>query len=315
MALIQGNGGLGSVDNTKPSQVNVSNVSQSGPTLTTPGPIGNSFILSTKYHVPINTHTQPSIYSHNSPWIIDSGATDHITSSLNWFQAYFKIKPINVNLPNGSSVTAQYSGIVQISPNFVLHNVLFVPNFNFNLISISKLISTLSCTLTFSTDFCHIQDVSSLKMIGLAKLKEELYHVEISKKESFPLSHRPLVNTSMSTPVTSHNLWHFRLGHLSGNRLDILHQEFPFISKHINETCDVCHLAKQRKLSFSQSMSRAFAIFELIHLDIWGPFSKISIHGHKYFLTILDDFSRYTWVILLKSKPEVQTHTKFHYLC
>ena len=43
-------------------------------------------------------------------------------------------------------------------------------------------------------------------------------------------------------------------------------------------------------------------------MDIWGPFSKNSIHGHKYFLTILDDHSRYNWVVLLKSKAEVKIH-------
>ena len=43
-------------------------------------------------------------------------------------------------------------------------------------------------------------------------------------------------------------------------------------------------------------------------MDIWGPFSKNSIHGHKYFLTILDDHSRYTWVVLLNSKAEVKIH-------
>ena len=45
-------------------------------------------------------------------------------------------------------------------------------------------------------------------------------------------------------------------------------------------------------------------------MDIWEPFSKSSIHGHKYFLTILDDFSRYTWVVLLKSKSEVKAHVQ-----
>ena len=54
-------------------------------------------------------------------------------------------------------------------------------------------------------------------------------------------------------------------------------------------------------------MNKASKIFELIHLDIWGPFSKMSIHDRKYFPTIVDDFSCFTWVILLKSKAEVQT--------
>jgi len=43
----------------------------------------------------------------------------------------------------------------------------------------------------------------------------------------------------------------------------------------------------------------------LIHVDIWGPYSKPSIHGHKYFLTIVDDYSRYTWIFPLKQKYEV----------
>ncbi|WVZ08327.1 hypothetical protein V8G54_021673 [Vigna mungo] len=40
--------------------------------------------------------------------------------------------------------------------------------------------------------------------------------------------------------------------------------------------------------------------------DIWGPLNTVSIHGHKYFLTLVDDFSRFTWVYLLKSKAEVK---------
>jgi IS30 family transposase len=39
-------------------------------------------------------------------------------------------------------------------------------------------------------------------------------------------------------------------------------------------------------------------------MDIWGPFSTSTIHGHKYFLTVVDDFSRFTWVILMKGKFE-----------
>ena len=42
----------------------------------------------------------------------------------------------------------------------------------------------------------------------------------------------------------------------------------------------------------------------MIHVDVWGPYSLSSIHGHKYFLTIFDDYSRYTWVFPLKQKSE-----------
>lgn len=54
------------------------------------------------------------------------------------------------------------------------------------------------------------------------------------------------------------------------------------------------------------SKSRALHAFDLLHLDIWGPYSITSVHQHRYFLTIIDDFSRFTWVVLLKGKFEVQ---------
>jgi len=47
-----------------------------------------------------------------------------------------------------------------------------------------------------------------------------------------------------------------------------------------------------------------------LHFDIWGPPAFPFVHNHKYFLTIVDDFSRFLWTILLKTKSEVSTHVK-----
>jgi hypothetical protein len=149
-----------------------------------------------------------------------------------------------------------------------------------------------------------------LKTIGLAKLKQGLYHLEINKDASSQIPKAKFANNFQTPPITNTNLWHFRLGHLSGKRLNDLHVNFPFISKHVDENCDICHLAKQKKLSYSPSMNRALNFFDLVHMDIWGPYSQTSIHGHKYFLTIVDNFSRYTWVVLLKSKGEVKMHVQ-----
>jgi hypothetical protein len=80
---------------------------------------------------------------------------------------------------------------------------------------------------------------------------------------------------------------------------------YPFISVNKDCVCDVCHLAKQKKLSYQLSTSQSTRCFELLHMDIWGPYSTTTVHGHKYFLTIVDDFSRFTWLILLKGKNEV----------
>ncbi|XP_019438993.1 PREDICTED: uncharacterized protein LOC109344695 [Lupinus angustifolius] len=61
------------------------------------------------------------------PWILDTGATDHVCPYLSSFLSYQSIKPVIIKLANGSIVTARYSGLVMFSENLVLHNVLFVP--------------------------------------------------------------------------------------------------------------------------------------------------------------------------------------------
>ena len=50
---------------------------------------------------------------------------------------------------------------------------------------------------------------------------------------------------------------------------------------------------------------RAFAPFELVHYDVWGPCPVMSHTGFKYFITFVDDFSRVTWLYLMKSHFEL----------
>ncbi|KAK2366337.1 hypothetical protein QL285_079730 [Trifolium repens] len=74
-------------------------------------------------------------------WIIDSGAGHHICNSTQWFQSYNAINPVNVKLPNGNIVIAKFSGIVKFSDAFFLTNVLCIPNFSVNLLSVSTFMS------------------------------------------------------------------------------------------------------------------------------------------------------------------------------
>lgn len=48
----------------------------------------------------------------------------------------------------------------------------------------------------------------------------------------------------------------------------------------------------------------------MLHFEIWGPILMPSVHDHRYYLTALDDYSRYTLVILLKAKSEVSIIVK-----
>lgn len=56
--------------------------------------------------------------------------------------------------------------------------------------------------------------------------------------------------------------------------------------------CIPCHEAKQKIFPFENNDSHDDAIFQLIHVDLWGPYKSKTITGASYFLTIIDDHSR-----------------------
>lgn len=112
-----------------------------------------------------------------SSWILDTGATDHVCHSRRKFQYMRKIKPVLVKLPDGSHMTAQMAGTILFSAQLFLHDVLYIPSFTFNLISMSKLAKSLDCHLIFNGDSCVIQDFHTLKMIGAVESRNGLYYL------------------------------------------------------------------------------------------------------------------------------------------
>jgi len=112
----------------------------------------------------MTTQSDNKFLSSFSSWL-DSGDIDHICSSLTHFTLYHQINPIYVKLPNGNQFIVNYSRTIFLNQNHVIDNVLYIPCFNFNLLSITKLIDNLSCVLTFNSNACHIQYKNSLKII------------------------------------------------------------------------------------------------------------------------------------------------------
>ena len=77
-----------------------------------------------------------------------------------------------------------------------------------------------------------------------------------------------------------------------------------FSTKH-QEVCRVCTLRKYTKTSFPSNEHRAAAILELIHSNVCGPMSTMSLSGHEYYVTFIDDYSKKTWIYFLKAKGEL----------
>lgn len=102
--------------------------------------------------------------------------------------------------------------------------------------------------------------------------------------------------------LSKETLWHQRLGYTPVDRIMMI--EKINIKKENPDLCLSCSLAKFTKLPFVKSESRASKIFDLVHIDTWGPY-KVHYRGKfKYCITFVDDFSRVTWVHLIKLKSE-----------
>lgn len=85
--------------------------------------------------------------------------------------------------------------------------------------------------------------------------------------------------------------------------------------KHLIEYfCDTCCLGKHHKLPFKPSTSIASQIFDMLHVDLWGPYRTQAITGGNYFLTVVDDHSKVTWTHLLSNKEQVRDVLKMFFV-
>jgi hypothetical protein len=90
-------------------------------------------------------------------WIIDSGASKHVTETSNEFVEYHPSKhlcPETVQTADGTSQTISGTGLVRCSPSITLSSVLHVPSFLVNLFSISSLVDQLNCIILFDKNMC-----------------------------------------------------------------------------------------------------------------------------------------------------------------
>ena len=115
------------------------------------------------------------------------------------------------------------------------------------------------------------------------------------------------------------DLWHQRLGHASQKQLEKISKcdaivsllKFEKIDKCI---CGPCQIGKQIKSKHPSITSvQTSRPLELLHIDLMGPARVQSLGGKKYILVVVDDFTRYTWVVLLKDKAEAPE--KMIHLC
>nr|GEV36965.1 retrotransposon-related protein [Tanacetum cinerariifolium] len=134
-------------------------------------------------------------------------------------------------------------------------------------------------------------DLKKKKIIGRGIKCDGLYVFEPEVLEFF-------VGLSSSSPFEAH----CRLGYPSLQSLKKLCPEYSHLS---SLNCDSCEFAKHKRVHLSpRANKRAASPFELVHYDVWGPCPITSKSSFKYFVTFVDDYSRVTWLYLMKNRSE-----------
>ncbi|KAI9164689.1 hypothetical protein LWI28_000326 [Acer negundo] len=150
-------------------------------------------------------------YSTDIQWIFDAGATNHMVCSSNLMTTSIHVIDQHVQLPNHALACVTHIGTIRFSDKLILYDVLYVPSFKLNFISVTKLTQTSSCYAIFTNNLCFLQDRHSREMIGTRTKQVGLFYMDTSK----------LVRCcSITTDVsTNPGLWHQRLG-LPSNKIN-----------------------------------------------------------------------------------------------
>ncbi|KAL8161993.1 hypothetical protein V2J09_013482 [Rumex salicifolius] len=191
--------------------------------------------------------------SISSSWILDSGASDHITPNLNLFQTYVTVpKPVFITLPDGQKSVVHHIGTIHLSEHIILHNVLHVPAFHFNLLSVNKLTKDMSTNVIFTPTSCLLQAPLMNKQLLIGHEVNGLYVIDKSSSiklvdnvsESSHLSSSvtnncPILSCNVSISQISPELWHCRLGHISFDQLQHIMISGSSKSDYICKTTDM----------------------------------------------------------------------------
>ncbi|CAI7894008.1 unnamed protein product, partial [Closterium sp. NIES-54] len=127
------------------------------------------------------------------------------------------------------------------------------------------------------------------------------------------------VKVSARSGETNWATAHRRLGHVAMPLLKQLEKDGAVKGLKLNgqlpdDNCEICLLSKFTCFPFHSVTGRSKKPLELVHMDLVGPLSVQGHKGERYFLTIVDDWSRLMWAYPLKQKDHAASTIKEEWL-
>ncbi len=177
--------------------------------------------------------------------------------------------------------------------------MLYLPDLEKNLLSVTATVK-LGATVQFEGEKCEITRNS--KVLAVGKMQEKLYVLKIVADE----------HVHIAKEDSNLELWHYRFGHLGMHNVNkLMNDDMVKGMDSVNDggkdsVCEGCVMGKQHRTEYPKGVAkRATEPFELVHSDVCGPMSVHSIGGSRFFVTFIDDYSRYTHVYFIQRKDHV----------
>ena len=191
----------------------------------------------------------------------------------------------------GSVRIQMFDGVVR-----TLRNVRHIPSMQKNLISLGMLEAN---GHQWSSADGVLQVSTGEKVVLKGKRHRNLYVLEGNV-----VCDQANVTTSQEELT---RLWHFRLGHMSEKGLAILQKKGVLSNLRSSKLgfCEHCVLGKQHRKPFGVGTHTSKEVLEYVHSDVWGPAPTPSHSGRAYYVTFIDDYSRYVWIYFLHNKSDV----------
>ena len=230
-----------------------------------------------------------------------------MTGDRSLFKVFESKKGGNITFGDGSKSQVKGKGIISLPGLPDIANVLYVETLRVNLLSISQICDQ-NFMVLFSKGKCLVMNESGKKLKSAIRTLDNCYGLVLNAN---------IMCNNICLP--NEHLWHQWMGHASYKHLSIVSKHesvlgIPKLSRMSNVVCGLCQLGKQTKAKHPGTQTSATSRpLELLHLDLMGPTRTESLGGKRYIMVMIDDFTRYTWVILLLSKPNALEH--FEALC
>nr|GEV31252.1 putative ribonuclease H-like domain-containing protein [Tanacetum cinerariifolium] len=242
--------------------------------------------------------------------VIDSGCSRHMTGNMSYLTDFEEINGGYVAFggnPKGGKIIGK--GKTRTSKlNF--NDVYFVKELKFNLFSVSQMVDKKNNVLFTDTECIVLSPEFKLPYENQVLLRvprlNNMYNVDL--KNIVPSG--DLTCLFAKATLDEFNLWHRRLGHINFKTLNKqvkgnLVKGLPSKVFKNNHTCVACTKGKQHKAFYkTKPASSVSQPLQRLQMDLFGPTFVKSLNKKKYYLVVIDDYSRFTWVFILATKDE-----------